>query len=243
MAVNKYTLLGKRAIKLRKQGKSYKEIGKELGVSKGTLSLWLKGVPLCSKLKKRLYTARILNLARGPYSQKERREKEIKKIIEDAKSEIWNLNKQAFKLFGAALYWAEGSKTKNFEVTNSDPILILFMVRWFEEVFSVSAKNLKIHMNIYSQQDENQLKGFWSELLGIPLENFGKSFLKPSGKGFKKNTLYYGTVKVRVPKGTDMKHRVFGWIQGALQDIIPLVESKQKKWIAIKKDREPVNLT
>ena len=34
------------AIRLRKQGKSYREIKKRVGVSKGTLSLWLRDIEL-----------------------------------------------------------------------------------------------------------------------------------------------------------------------------------------------------
>jgi orotate phosphoribosyltransferase-like protein len=68
--INKLSSIKKEAIRLRKKGRSYNEISKELGVAKSTLSLWLKGIPLTSEQRKRFYTKRILNLARGPQSQK-----------------------------------------------------------------------------------------------------------------------------------------------------------------------------
>lgn len=116
------------------------------------------------------------------------------------------------------------------------------MVRWFEKIFGVPPQNLKAKLNIYPQQNELEIKQFWSRLTGIPLENFGKSFIKPPNKGYKKNNLYYGTIKVRVPKGTDTRHRVFGWVKAVLKEIAPKVELTQKEWRSLKEVRRPVNI-
>ena len=231
------------AIKLRKKGQSYGEIGNKLGIAKSTLSFWLKNIPLSSKDKKRLYANAVLNLCLGPRCQKERRKREVAKIIKDARKEIqWPLSWDTYQLVGAAIYWAEGSKTGGFEVANSDPYLILFMVGWFEKVFGVSPKNLNARLNIYSQQNDKELKQFWSQLTAIPLENFGKSFVKPPNKGYKKNNLYYGTIKIRAPKGTDMRHRTFGWIKAMLGGINPKTELIQREWRFLKEVQRPINL-
>ena len=231
------------AVILRKKGLSYNEIRHQLPVSKSSLSLWLKHVPLSARHKARLYTKQIRVLSLGSQSQKERRKREVDKIIAEAKAEVHlPLSQETFKFLGAALYWAEGSKTKNFEITNSDPLLIAFMVQWFQKVFGVSPKTFKVHLNMYPQQNERGIKRFWSKLTGIPLGNFGKSFIKPVSKNYKKNNLYYGTVKVRVPKGTDMKLKIFAWIQGALQELTPKIESTTRKWLFLSKTDRPVNL-
>ncbi len=87
------------------------------------------------------------------------------------------------------------------------------------------------------------MRQFWSEVTGIPIENFGKTFIKPAGKGFKKNNLYYGTIKVYVPKGTDMRHTTLAWIQAALQDLIPEIESIILRWSQLRRiERPPVNI-
>ncbi|KKS89231.1 MAG: hypothetical protein UV65_C0036G0007 [Parcubacteria group bacterium GW2011_GWF2_43_11] len=238
-----YPQLKIQAIRLRKKGLSYGEIKKETPVAKSTLSLWLKTVPLTKDQRKRLYTKSILNMARGAQSQKERRKREITEIIETAEKEIQlPISFEAYRLLGAALYWAEGSKTNGFKITNSDPNFILFMVRWFEKVFQISPQNLKVWLNIYPQQNELEIKKFWSQLTNIPLENFGKSFTKPLNKGYKKNNLYYGTISIKVPKGTDMRYRVFGWIKAALKDIESQTELIQKEWKALKETPRPVNL-
>ncbi len=232
-----------KAAKLRKQGLSYKEISKKLGVPKSTICFWCIDVSLKPKDKKRLYTKQVLMITRGPQSQKERRIREIAKIIKEAEKEIqFPLSFEVYRLMGAALYWGEGSKTKGLRVTNSDPYFVLFMVRWLERVFGIPPGNLKAWLNIYPQQNDLELKQFWSQLTGIPLENFGKSFVKPPSKNYKKNNLYYGTMRIRVPKGTNMKHRIFGWIKATLKNIAPNVKLVEKEWKSLKEVPRPVNL-
>ena len=116
------------------------------------------------------------------------------------------------------------------------------MVKWLENIFSIKSKDLKAQLNMYSQQNENKIKKFWAELTGVPLANFGKSYIKPPNKNYKKNNLYYGTIKIRVPKSTDLSHRVFGWVQSVLLSIDPEVVKTQRKWLRLKKTAKPVNL-
>ena len=235
--------LKKRAIKLRKKGLSYREIGKQIPVAKSTLSLWLKNVQLSKEQTKRLYTKQILFLSLGSQSQKERRSREVKNIIESAKQEIQSpISEESYLLFGAALYWAEGTKSGGFAITNSDPFLVLFMVKWIEKIFDIKPNQLKAWLNIYSQQNEKELKNFWSELTNIPIQNFGKSYIKPVNKNYKKNNLYYGTIKVCAPKSIDLVHKIFGWTNGVLQNIETEVKSGQKKWERLKNVERPVNL-
>lgn len=235
--------LKERAILLRKRGKSYGEIKQEIPVAKSTLSTWLKSVPLAQKHRKRLYTKRIRALNLGPQSQRERRSREVSEIIKKAKGEgLFLKTKESYALFGAALYWAEGSKSNGFAITNSDPCLIVFTVQWLRSILGILPERLTLTLNLYPQQDEVKLKKFWSEITGVPLQNFRKSFVKPPNKHYKKNTLYYGTCKLRVSKGTDLRYRIFGWIQGFLEDLHPELESAQKRWGGLREVQRPSNM-
>lgn len=238
-----YQALRTKAVRLRKRGLSYNEIKIKINVSKSTLSLWLKNIPLKQEHRQRLYTkqVRILNL--GPRSQQERRAREVAEIIEQAKREIVPpVSLQAYRLTGAALYWAEGSKGRMLQLTNSDPSFILFWVKWVEKIFQIGAKSLKARLNIYPQQNESDIKKFWSDLTGIPLANFGKSYVKPKSKNYKRNNLYYGTIRIEAPKSTNLKHRVFGWVKAVLQDLEPRLKLVQRKWEKLQQTDRPVNL-
>jgi len=230
-------------MRMRTQGLSYNEIKRKVPVAKSTLSLWLKEIPLTDEHKTRLYTKQIKILELGSQSQKVRREREIQKILENAGAEITcPLSTDAYRLFGAALYWAEGTKGNGLEITNADPNLILFMVRWFGKVFGINSNTLKAHLNLYRQQNEIEVKRFWSELCGIPVCNFGKTYFKPANKGYKHNNLYYGTIKIRVPKGTDIRWRLFGWVQKILNEITPHITKTERRWERLKKVSRAVNL-
>ena len=239
-----YNISKIKAVKLRKQGLSYNEIKKSVKVAKSTLSLWLKNIPLSAKHKKRLYTKQIVFLSRGAQSQKERRAREVKIIIENAEKEILPLlSIEAYRLMGAALYWAEGSKGKMFEITNSDPSLILFMVWWLNKIIGIPPNKLRARLNIYPQQNEKSIKKFWADLTEIKLENFGKSYIKPLSTGYKKNNLYYGTIRIEVPKSVDLRYRTFGWITGSLKKLKLDAKIAQRKWVRLSKVDRPINLS
>jgi|SRR3989344_795279 len=229
----------KMAIKLRRKGLSYNEIRQYVKVAKSSLSLWLKDIELKPEHRERLYTKKIQVLNLGTKSQKERREREIQGIIDLAEQEVvFPLSEDTYRLMGAALYWAEGSKTGLCEVTNSDPHVIVFMVEWIKKMFGINPKDLKARLNIYPQQDDNKIKKFWSELTGIPVDRFGKSFVKPLSTGYRKNNLYYGTIKVEIPKSVNIKHRIFGWIKSVLKKDFK-IQIVQRRWEALKKYERP----
>ena len=232
-----------KAISMRKDGKSYGEIGRTLGVAKSTLSFWLKDIPLSKAQRSLFYTERIRNLTEGPHGSRARRQREVEIITSKARAEISKeLSFETQKLLGAGLYWAEGSKRGLMQITNSDPALMYFMVQWFAETFKVSPRTFKARLNIYSQQNETDLKGFWSNLCGIPLERFGKSYVKPSSKNVKKNNLYYGTIQVTVPKSSDMKCQIFGWLEGAILSQSKTVGKYIRQWGHLQDIERPINL-
>jgi hypothetical protein len=225
----------KKAASLRMNGKSYKEIADNIKVSKSTARLWCGNIILKPEHKNKLYNKRIKKLNNGPSSSHERRKREIERIIANAQQDIKTpINNQAYQLFGAALYWAEGNKKKHFAITNSDPLLIKFMVNWLHDILDIGPENIKAYLNIHSGQEGKEMIKFWSSLTGIPIKNFGKIYIKPKNKSYKKNDLYYGTIKIIVNRGTDLRIRVFAWISSILKNITPEVDKIERKWYRLK---------
>lgn len=219
------------ARKLRVSGFSYGAISKRLRVPKSTLSLWLKDVPLARRHRHRFYTKQIIQMNRGEISQRVRRDMEITSIIDRAKSEVTlPIDHNTLRYVGAAMYWAEGSKTNAFYITNSDPQFIVFFVYWLKHIFNIEPKLLKARLNIYPKQNEQEIKKYWSRITGIPLARFGKSYVKPPGMGYRKNILYNGTIRIEVPKSTNKMHQVYGWIQGLLAGCTPKMHIAERQW-------------
>lgn len=151
----------------------------------------------------------------GALANKIKREKEVEEIKKIAREEICNLSQEAFVVAGAMLYWAEGVKTNGTAVVNSDPRIIKFMIRWWSTMFNIKPDRIKAHLHIHYGNDDKKIKKFWAKLTGIPLENFGKSFIKPKGTGHRTNILPNGIIKVRVAgKGSeDLRHRIITWAE------------------------------
>ena len=118
----------------------------------------------------------------------------------------------------------------------------MFWIKWVEKIFKIPPYKLTVRLNIYPQQSERNIKKFWSDLTKIPVANFGKSYVKPLSTNYKKNNLYYGTLRIEVPKGTDYRHRVYGWTQAILKNIAPQVKLIEKRWQKLRNVAKPINL-
>lgn len=204
---------------LRHRGLSYGEIKQKtpFTISKSTISDWCKDIELTAQQKNRLdalfkdgsYRGRLL----GSKVTQARRAKEIEEIKENARSEIKFLTKNEFRLAGLMLYWAEGAKSRYIDITNSDPSLIKFMTNWLRIICKVPEDKFRASLHLHSGQDEVGIKKYWSKVTRIPTCQFGKSYIKKEGSGYRKNILYNGTIKIRVCD-SNLLHKILGWIEG-----------------------------
>ena len=214
---------------LRHQGLSYKEIRQRIpfAISKSIISDWCKDIELTELQKDRLqklfkegsYRGRLL----GSKVTQTRRANEVREIKEKAGLEISSLSKNEFKLAGLMLYWAEGNKSQSAGISNSDPELIRFMMRWFRDICGVPDNKFKIYLNIHSGQDDNHIKKFWSGIINLPVSQFGKSYIKKEGTGHRKNILYNGTIKIQICD-KNLLYRILGWIKGIIKKGGPLAQ-------------------
>lgn len=203
-----------KAVALRKKGRSYSEIIRKVKVSKSTLSLWLKSVELTFKQKERLYvTLKQKNAYRLAKMNQKNKERKIKIIVGQAKREIRRFVNTPLFLAGLMLYCAEGDKSDEREVvkfSNSDPVLIKFIMRWFREVCRVPEDKFKITLHIHALHCRKNIENYWSRQINIPLKQFYKTQIKPTSLGQRKNILYNGTCAVCV-HNKDLYRRIKGW--------------------------------
>lgn len=206
-----------RAKSLRRSGMSLNEIVRKIGVSKASVSLWVRDIELTEKQKKKLSTH-----GRSVESIERRRKNRInntflrhRAIIDTAKGEILALSKRDLLLVGAALYWGEGGKTKTgmARISNSDPDVIQFMMNFFLNVFNVPPEKFRGHVHTFSHLNANKAEEYWSQISGIPRQQFYKTYSKPSiaSKG-KRDKLPYGTFQIYVCD-TTIFLTIKGWIE------------------------------
>jgi len=218
-------LLREQAIVLRKQGKSYTEIQAVINVSKGTLSYWLKNITLLPNEQKRLFkkmnTAGTRALIKRNKQQTVLAAQRALQTRISARKQMHQLTKQDLFLVGVALYWgegykrgAEGSAWKCVDFTNSDPDMIVIMLKFFQECCAVPKSKIRMHLMLHDQSQKKNAIRFWSRTTNIPTKQFVyTSFTISKASQRKRQHLKYGTVHIRI-HDTNLFFRIIGWIDG-----------------------------
>ena len=93
---------------------------------------------------------------------------------------------------GLMLYWCEGDKYTSenkykIAVTSTDIKMMQLFVDWLEKHYDINRCTIRLRLHIWETEQENRAKIQWSNKLGIPLENFTKSWIKKKGSGKRKH--------------------------------------------------------
>lgn len=216
-----------KALKLRRGGLSIRSIAERLGVSKSTVSIWCRDIELTKAQRERLRSNAIVAGHKGRMMGAEMNRKKKEKLItfynKEGERQIGHLSKRDLLIAGLALYWAEGSKTINrIDFTNSDPIMIQFMFKWFRDIMGIEPKEFmpRIFINEIHKPRINKVLRFWSSLLKLPIEQFGKpTFLKRKQQKIYENyNNYYGILTIRIRNSSKLKYRITGLIDALKKD-------------------------
>lgn len=181
-----HTLLRQKAIELRKQGKTYSEIRKRLGIAKSTLSDWLRGYPLSEKelalLESSKKNNKFLSIEKTRIVKQKKREARIQKAYEQQKQELLPLTLKELAIAGMFLYWGEGQKRMNgpIGINNTDPKVVKFSLYWLTKVLMIPKEKIHIYLHLYSDMDQNSEIAYWSKQLKIPRIQFAKPYIKTS---------------------------------------------------------------
>lgn len=207
------------AIQLRKQGKTYGEILKKISVSKSTLSLWLRDVELTKRQKNLLLRGRQKSRYMGAKAKQKCRLEKTAKIIEESKNECKKLFKNPLFLTGLMLYWAEGDKsdtTEHVKFSNSDPILIQLMMKWFRNICKVPEKKFRIILHVHALHCRPDIEKYWSKITRASLTQFYKTQIKPTSLRHRRNPLYNGTCAISI-QNKNLFRKIKGWKIGAAE--------------------------
>jgi hypothetical protein len=213
-----------KAISLRIEGKSYREIRAKISnLSKSTLSGWLKNIQLTheqneklrNNLKKINYNARV----KSAWTKRKDKQERIKKILIDSESESLLFLKNPLFIIVLFLYWAEGSKTQELvQFSNSDPRLIKIMMKWFIEVCKIPRSKIKVHIYIHKIYKKENCEDFWSKITNVPVSKFGKTTYKPTPHKIKKNIHYKGVCRLDICS-VNFFWKIMGWQHGILKTL------------------------
>ncbi|MDA1334758.1 MAG: hypothetical protein O2794_01930 [bacterium] len=212
-----------KAIRLREHGLSYREILKEVPVAKSTLSLWLRDVGLSKLQKQRITQKRIDAALRGAKKKKEIRLQRTQDVKLSARKEVSRFIKDPLWLSGVMLYWAEGSKQKDWlpsqgvEFINMDSRTILLFIEWSQKYFD--SPRFVYRMHIHERANILKSQTYWCRLLKIKKEDLKLTLKTHNPKTSRSNNQeeYHGAMKVVIQRSTDLNRRIDGWVEGVIE--------------------------
>jgi len=209
-----------KARELRTQGMDYDEIVAALGVSKSSVSLWVRDLPLPEHLRyETVKQRREAGLAR--YWVQERRQREAARIAvrAAAANEVGHLTDREILIAGAIAYWCEGAKNKphrrsdRIDFINSDPMMIKFFLH-FLETAGVAPDRLVFRISIHETADLAAAEHFWLQTIAIQNAQFSRPLIKRhKPRTVRKNTGadYHGCLRIQVRRGAQLYQQIEGW--------------------------------
>ncbi len=213
------------AFKLRKTGKSYREIRSLLSVPLSTLSDWFRNQKWSNNLAMELAeksktksTIRLKELSRirGEHLDKLYKEAEI-----EAVQEFQELKYHPLFIAGVVIYWGEGDKVGRgaFRVTNSDSSMLRLFVDFLIKVCRVDQKRIRLGLILYPDIDHEQAVNYWSREVGLDRSHFTKC-VEITGR-HKTKRLKYGICLVSF-SSTYLKCKMMVWIKLLSQELIKM---------------------
>ncbi len=215
-----------KAISLRREGLSYREILDKVPVAKSSLSLWLKSVGLSKSQKQRLTEKKLLAIQRGWERVRQNRIDKVKKIQVLAEKEVGQISKRELWLIGTMLYWAEGSKERANSIgqrvafNNSDPLMIKLFVKWLKECCAIKNEDMKhdlyIHENSFNKV--GVVKRYWEKVIGSKIDAVYFKKNKISKNRYNIGENYFGLVRINIKKSSHLNRKISGWVSGVCKN-------------------------
>ncbi len=206
---------------LREEGLDYDEIAARLGVSKSSVSLWVRDMPTPARLTYEECRKRSVEGTRR-YWEAERPAREAARtaVRDAAAAEIGQLSERETLIAGAIAYWCEGGKSKPYRqndrivFTNSDPSLITFFLR-FLVIAGVTPDRIAFRLSIHENADVDAAQRFWIRTTGARADQFRRPTMKRHmPKTVRKNVGpgYHGCLRIDVLRSGDLYRRIEGWV-------------------------------
>lgn len=200
----------RKALILRKQGKSYSQIKKELGISKSTLSDWLKKYPLSHEQIKLLRDQNEERIEKCRNTKRKKLESRLLGKYRIQKRKLATFSNRELFIAGLFLYWGEGAKsTRNvLSINNTDPNLVKFALYWIRKSLSVPKRKISVYLHLYSDMNIGKEIDYWSRELEIDKSQFNNPYIKKSKRTELNQKSYgHGTCGLRVCK-TSLKENI-----------------------------------
>ncbi len=222
--------LRERARELRLKGWTYRQIVSELGVAKGSVSLWVRDLPSPPERYDQAGRAKHASEVRSRATRIARQQEKLA-----AGLEIGRLSSRELFLAGVVAYWAEGAKdkfdfgsrhTESIKFVNSDESMIRLFEAWLD-LMSVPREDRAYRVMIHDSADVITAVRYWAHVVNVDSERFQRTTLKHHQARTRRANVgdrYHGCLTITVRKSSSLYRQVEGWWRGIVLGIDRLNE-------------------
>jgi hypothetical protein len=205
-----------KAFELRRLGKSYKAIQKELYIPLSTLSDWFRNEEWSKKIRDQLGKEQSLSFPEKLRAIVKANKERWAKIHQDYRTageqEFELLKNNPLFLAGIMLYWGEGNKGQKgsqLKLANTDPMMIRLFYRLLKDIIKVPKDKIHIWLLLYPDLVDEMQKRFWSRATSVPLSQFKRSIYIKGRHPTKR--LSYGVCNIYV-SSREFKEKMMVWL-------------------------------
>ncbi len=166
---------------MRARGKSYSEIKDAIGIGKGTLSVWLRDMPLTSEQIRNLRDLSPRRIENYRATVQKRKNARLDVAMAQVRRDIGKLTRRDLFIGGLYLYWGEGMRSQQGTVglANTDPAVIRSFLKWLT-LMKVPEDKVWFRLHLYVDMDIKKETKFWADILNISTTRFRKPYVKKS---------------------------------------------------------------
>lgn len=127
-------------------------------------------------------------------------------------------------VIGVVLYWCEGAKARSWSptplvaFTNMEAVSLLVFRQWLLQCAGAAPEDLSYDLRIHPDVDLDRARSYWASIFRVDAHAI-KTYLKPGNASTRRRHVgqgYYGTIRLRVRRSTQLLH----WIEGCVQGIV-----------------------
>lgn len=176
---------------LRAQNLTLAAIAARLGVSKSSVSLWVRDVPFTPSRRRS-------GPKRNTHPASRAKQRQIEELDRLGIERIGTLTDEAFLAAGVALYAGEGSKREGAVVfANTDARMIAFFCSWMRRFFTIDESRMRGKVYLHDGLDLEAAEAYWSMVSGIPLHQFGAAYRAVADASIRTTKHVYGCFYVK----------------------------------------------
>ena len=207
-----------RARELRAQAWTLADIAAELGVSKSSVSVWVRDVDFVPR--PRTWSSSLAR-RRGANVLQQRKAAEIVELREEGRRRIGALSERDLLIAGTALYAGEGAKTDGkLCFANSDPLMIQLFCIWLRQFFEIDESKLRLRLYLHQGLDLDAATEFWTSVTAIPRSQMGKPYRAVPDPSIRRSKHPFGCPSVHY-YGTRVHRGVMGLVHALLTSDLP----------------------